>query len=103
MQTLLQSTLGTRGAGAPSLPQAIDAFREYDFRMTRGNIVLFASGPGTGKSLLAMTIALKARVTTLYVSADSDEFTQTTRALSIETRCPGETIRGLQRGLLRRA
>ena len=88
MQTLLQSTVGSKAGGAASLPQSIDAFREFDFRMNRGNIVLFASGPGTGKSLLAMTIALKARVTTLYVSADSDEFTQTTRALSIETGLP---------------
>lgn len=45
--------------------------------------MLISAGPGTGKSALALTIALRAKVPTLYLSADSDAFIQRTRALAI--------------------
>lgn len=47
--------------------------------------MLVAAGPGTGKSAFTLTLALKARVPTLYFSADSDAFIQLTRSLSIMT------------------
>ncbi len=43
------------------------------------------AGPGTGKSALILTYALKANVPTLYFSADSDAFTQTSRSVSVLT------------------
>ena len=47
--------------------------------------MLVSAGPGTGKSAFVLTLALKARVPTLYFSADSDAFTQLTRMVSIST------------------
>lgn len=46
--------------------------------------MLVCAGPGTGKSALVLAYAVKARVPTLYFSADSDSFTQLSRMLSIE-------------------
>jgi len=51
----------------------------------RGQLVLLAAPPGVGKSGFASTLALKSEVPTLYFSADSDAFTQLTRAISILT------------------
>lgn len=48
------------------------------------------AGPGTGKSAFILTKALKSRVPCLYFSADSDAFTQLTRAVCIETGCTTE-------------
>ena len=54
-------------------------------RFLRGQLCLVCAGPGTGKSAFVLTYALKARVPTLYFSADSDAFTQLSRSLSILT------------------
>lgn len=54
-------------------------------RFLRGQLALVCAGPGTGKSALILSYALKARVPTLYFSADSDAFTQLSRSLSILT------------------
>ncbi|ERB55292.1 hypothetical protein N806_29705 [Rhodococcus sp. P27] len=62
-----------------------EALETKGTRFLRGQLVLVAAGPGTGKSAFVLTMALKARVPTLYFSADSDAFTQLTRSLSIMT------------------
>jgi DnaB-like helicase C terminal domain len=54
-------------------------------RLLRGQLCLVCAGPGTGKSAFVLTYALKARVPTLYFSADSDAFTQLTRSVSVLT------------------
>ncbi len=51
----------------------------------RGQLTLIAAPPGVGKSALTATIALKSKVPCLYFSADSDAFTQVSRAISILT------------------
>ncbi|ALA48168.1 DnaB-like replicative helicase [Mycobacterium phage Phlei] len=51
----------------------------------RGQLVLVCAGPGTGKSAFTLSYALKAKVPTLYFSADSDAFTQLSRSVSILT------------------
>lgn len=59
-------------------------------RFLRGQLCLVAAGPGTGKSAFVLTLALKAKVPTLYFSADSDAFTQLTRSISILNEIPLE-------------
>lgn len=54
-------------------------------RFLRGQLCLVCAGPGTGKSALILAYALKAKVPTLYFSADSDAFTQLSRSVSILT------------------
>lgn len=56
----------------------------------RGQLSLISAGPGTGKSIFALTLAIKSRVPTLYYSADSDAFTQVTRQICIQTGWPLE-------------
>lgn len=54
-------------------------------KFLRGQLSLVAAGPGTGKSILALTIALQSGVNGLYFSADSDPATQVAREISIMT------------------
>lgn len=54
-------------------------------KFIRGQLVLVAAAPGSGKSAFVLTQALASKVPTLYVSADSDGFTQLTRSICILT------------------
>lgn len=45
----------------------------------RSQLTLIAAGPGVGKSLISVTLAVRSKVPTLYYSADSDEHTMYTR------------------------
>jgi DnaB-like helicase C terminal domain len=74
-----------RGAAGDPLPTVFRTFEDYKIVFRRGQLVLIAAGPGTGKSALALTQAVKSRVPTLYMSADSDAYTQVSRAFSINT------------------
>jgi predicted ATP-dependent serine protease len=67
----------------PSLAEAGTSFM-------RGQLALICAAPGAGKSAFMLTYALKAKVPTLYLSADSDAFTQVSRSVSILT---GRTLK----------
>lgn len=82
MYTPLQS-LYIRGTAGDPLPTVWKALDENGTQFRRGQLVLVCAGPGTGKSAFALAYALKSKVPTMYFSADSDAFTQTTRAISI--------------------
>ena len=84
MYTPLQS-LHIRGSAGEPLPTVFQSLEDKGTRFLRGQLVLVAAGPGTGKSAFVLTMALKARVPTLYFSADSDAFIQLTRMVSITT------------------
>ncbi len=59
-------------------------------KFVKGWLVLVAAAPGIGKSIFALTEALKSGVPTMYFSADSDSFIQLSRAISIITGMPVE-------------
>lgn len=82
MFTPLQSLYIKGHAGDP-LPPVWDTLEQKGTRFLRGQLALVCAGPGVGKSALILTYALKAKVPTLYFSADSDSFTQLSRSLSI--------------------
>jgi len=82
MYTPLQSMYIKGSAGDP-LPDAWDALAQKGTHFLRGSLCLACAGPGTGKSAFILTYALRARVPTLYFSADSDAFTQLSRSASI--------------------
>lgn len=67
-----------------------DALSDKGAQLRRGQLVLICAGPGTGKSAFVLSYALKAKVPTLYFSADSDAFTQLSRAVSILSGWPLE-------------
>lgn len=72
-----------RGAAGDPLPTVFKSFDDYNIIFRRGQLCLICAGPGTGKSALALSQAVKSRVSTLYMSADSDAFTQVSRSFSI--------------------
>lgn len=82
MYTLVQSKRAMGDAGEP-LPTVFQALEDHDTRFIRGQLALVAAGPGTGKSAFILTQALRARIPTMYFSADTDSFTQLARAISI--------------------
>jgi hypothetical protein len=74
-----------RGAAGDLLPSPYRIFDDFEIRFRRGQLVLIVAGPGTGKSTMVLNLALRMRVPTLYLSADSNEFTQVSRAYRIVT------------------
>lgn len=62
-----------------------DALEDKGIRFLRGQLCLVCAAPGRGKSAFVLSYAVQAKVTTLYISADSDAFTQVTRMASMLT------------------
>jgi len=79
MYTLAQS-LFLRGSAGDPLPQV---WESLPARFLRGQLGLIVAAPGSGKSAFILTYALKAKVPTLYLSADSDAYTQLARSVAI--------------------
>jgi hypothetical protein len=84
MYSIVQARRIRGNAGDP-LPTVFKSFDDFKITFRRGQLCLICAGPGTGKSALALTQAVRSRVPTLYMSADSDAFTQVSRAFSINT------------------
>ncbi|MEO6086938.1 MAG: DnaB-like helicase C-terminal domain-containing protein [Umezawaea sp.] len=84
MHSLLQSRR-IRGAAGEPLPAVFKTLEDNGTRFLRGQLVLVAAGPGTGKSGFTLTYALRSGVSAMYFSADSDAFVQLTRSISILT------------------
>jgi hypothetical protein len=84
LYTMRQSLFIKGNAGDP-LPTVWKSLENRGTRFLRGQLCLVCAGPGVGKSALILNYALKAKVPTLYFSADSDAFTQLSRSLSIVT------------------
>ncbi len=87
MFTLNQS-LHVKGHSGDPLPAVWKTLEQKGTNFLRGQLALICAGPGVGKSALILTYALKAQIPTLYLSADSDAFTQLSRTLSILTGKP---------------
>lgn len=84
MFSLVQSKRVRGSAGEP-IESPFKSLESKDIRFVRGQLVLVAAGPGTGKSAFTLTLALKSRRPTVYFSADSDPFVQLSRAISVST------------------
>ena len=84
MFTLTRAKAHGGQAGEP-LPTVFPKFEANTVHIRRGQLTLIASAPGVGKSLLSMSIAMKAKVPTFYFSADTDAFTMYLRGASLET------------------
>lgn len=70
-----------RGASAP-LPSPLKVLDKRKVYPARGQLWMIAGAPGSGKTTLAMIMAVATGVPTLYVSADSDEATMSARMAS---------------------
>ncbi|WP_435270912.1 AAA family ATPase [Streptomyces sp. 1222.5] len=94
--SLAQSVLVKGAAGEP-LPSPFKGLARHEVEFRRGEFSLVAAGPGTGKSMFALNLALYGNIPVLYYSADSNAATQLTRATAILT---GENVRDIKRKLL---
>ena len=93
MKTLSRSVSRSSNEGAP-LPLCFKSFDSMKVAFRRAELSLIAAAPGTGKSMLAMALAQKMSVPTLYVSADTNAHTMTMRLASmISSRSQGDTER----------
>ena len=84
MRTLARA-VGSVDIGGEPLPSI---FREFDLNkviIRRSEVSMIAGTPGAGKSTLALAIALRSKVPTLYVSADTNAHTMAMRLLSMIT------------------
>jgi len=84
MRTLARA-VGSVDIGGEPLPSI---FREFDLNkviIRRSEVSMIAGTPGAGKSTLALAIALRTKVPTLYVSADTNAHTMAMRLLSMIT------------------
>lgn len=82
MKTLHRS-VGKPDIGGEPIPAVFRAFQDNSIQIRRGEITMVAGIPGAGKSTLALALALRARVPTLYVCADTNAHTIATRLYSM--------------------
>jgi len=74
------------------LPDLFPSLKQEGIRFRRGQVTMIAGQPNSGKSLLGLFYAVKAKIPTLYISADTDAYTTSIRAASIITGHLSSTI-----------
>ena len=82
MRTLVRS-VGRSDIGGEPLPPVFKTFNTNKIIARRSEVSMFAGVPGVGKSTLALALALRMRVPTLYVSADTNAHTMAMRLASM--------------------
>ncbi|MFI2031384.1 AAA family ATPase [Streptomyces buecherae] len=96
MYSLVQSA-DLRGEEGEPLPQPWKGLDQLEVQFRRGEFSLVVAGPGTGKSLFALNLAIRSNVPCLYFSADSTSTTQTVRATAMIT---GGDVKQIKQALL---
>ncbi|MFD7336648.1 AAA family ATPase [Streptomyces violascens] len=81
----LSQSVRMRGAAGEPLPSPFKGLTKLDAEFRRGELSVVAAAGGTGKSVLAVNLAIQSNVPTLYFSADSTAATQLSRATAIIT------------------
>lgn len=76
----LQRAWASTHIKATPLPEVWKAFGYKQIQFRRGQVTMIAAAPNVGKSMLALVYAIKAKVPTLFFSADTDATTVTIRA-----------------------
>lgn len=87
MRTLARA-VGSKDIGGEPLPNVFKTFEVNKVVIRRAEVSMIAGTPGAGKSTLALSIALRSKVPTLYVSADTNAHTMAMRLLSMITGKP---------------
>lgn len=87
MLTPLQALKKQTSSGDP-LPSAWKPLAEKGVVFRKGQVVLVCAGPGAGKSAFALNYAAITGTPCLYFSADSNDFTQIPRLMSILSGVP---------------
>ena len=82
MQTLARTVTRASMGGEP-LPSCFTDFDKMKIIVSRSELTMIAGTPGIGKSMLALALALKTGVPTLYFSADTNAHTMAMRLASM--------------------
>ncbi|MFM9464123.1 AAA family ATPase [Streptomyces scabiei] len=93
----LPQSIGVKGAAGEPLPSPYKGLQRREVEFRRGEFSLVAAGPGTGKSLFALNLAMHGNLPCLYFSADSGAATQLTRATAIVT---GDSVKTIKKKLI---
>lgn len=96
MAHTLSRALRRKADGGVPLPTVFHLWETAGIRPRRGQVMMICGAPSAGKSFLALVAAMRCKVPTLYISADSDEFTQITRAASSAS---GDTLQEVEEAL----
>lgn len=84
MKTLSRS-VGRPDIGGEPMPSVFRTFEHNQIVLRRAEVSMIAGTPGAGKSTLALALALRARIPTLYLSADTNAHTMAMRLYSMIT------------------
>ena len=84
MRTLARA-VGSADIGGEPLPSVFRTLDVNKVVIRRAEVSMIAGTPGAGKSTLALSIALRTKVPTLYISADTNAHTMAMRLLSMIT------------------
>lgn len=84
MKTLSRA-VGRPDIGGEPMASVFRTFEQNQISFRRGEVSLIAGTPGTGKSTLALALALRMNAPTLYVSADTNAHTMAMRLYSMIT------------------
>lgn len=84
MKTLSRA-VGRPDIGGEPMPSVFRTFDNNQIILRRSEVSLMAGTPGAGKSTLALALALRMQVPTLYVSADTNAHTMAMRLYSMIT------------------
>ncbi|MCG5459601.1 AAA family ATPase [Micromonospora sp. PSH03] len=75
----------SKGSAGDPLPTVFKTLAAESVHIRRGQFTLIAAAPGVGKSVFALSIALRAGSPAFYASADTDAFTMYLRAGAMVT------------------
>ncbi|MFF5371354.1 AAA family ATPase [Streptomyces sp. NPDC013187] len=92
----LAQSVRIRGAAGEPIPNPFKSLKRLEVEFRRAELSLVVAGPGTGKSLFALFLAMMANIPVLYFSADSSSATQVARATAMIT---GEDAKGIKDAL----
>ena len=90
MRTLARA-VGSKDIGGEPLPTVFRTFDVNKIVIRRAEVSMIAGTPGAGKSTLALAVALRSKVPTLYISADTNAHTMAMRLLSMISGQPQST------------
>jgi len=93
METLHKAVLLDDHSGEP-IPMPFKSWTAAGIAFTRGDLSMVAGPPGSGKSTVALNIAVGGKVPTLYFSADSSKATQSIRIVAMVTGQSMTSMRG---------
>lgn len=84
MRTLTKA-VGKPDLGGESLPVVFKTLDDFGVSIRRSELSMIAGVPGAGKSTIALAIALRSCVPTLYICADTNAHTMAMRLFSMIT------------------